>query len=255
MRTGVQVCAVCLQESDDPYLKRQWRFAWHTTCERHSTQLIERCPTCSSTISPIQLTAQDRTIEICHVCKSSLSNAENLQNLSNSSTLQNLLDNSLLHDTALKQLSNSPLDTQQCFGIVEFYISLIRRAIQAPTSRLAKSVEHHDVDIADIDVTRACLQFELLPVDLRDVLLKKASRLMTVPLVSLIESFNRFGVTQNTIRGVQKEPPNNLLVSLNSLPNHRFRRNRNPSDSKTPKSKAAVLKKWNRLKRKAGVKF
>ena len=55
---GQQVCTLCLAEDSTPYLRRHWRFAWHTGCRFHGVQLVDECPACKAPIEPHRLTAE-----------------------------------------------------------------------------------------------------------------------------------------------------------------------------------------------------
>lgn len=44
--TWLQLCPQCLDEDEAPYLRRDWRLATKLICQRHSRQLIDRCPAC-----------------------------------------------------------------------------------------------------------------------------------------------------------------------------------------------------------------
>ena len=57
---GQQVCTLCLAEDSTPYLRRHWRFAWHTGCRFHGVQLVDECPACKAPIEPHRLTAEDQ---------------------------------------------------------------------------------------------------------------------------------------------------------------------------------------------------
>ncbi len=41
---GSQFGPACLAEDAKPYLRMEWRLAWHTACEHHRAGLHDRCP-------------------------------------------------------------------------------------------------------------------------------------------------------------------------------------------------------------------
>lgn len=255
LRTGIQVCPMCLKEDKDPYLRRNWRFAWHTRCDKHKARLVDRCTNCSSTISPIQLRATDRNIAVCHSCKMPLHGGDVRSVSTSQNYLQKSLDGSLADRTSLLCDPSIELTTTQHFIVAEFYIALVRKFLRSPNSNIGKTLHHAGMYSAGIDPTRICTQLELLPADLRHTIMERTWTLMSVPLVTLFESFLKFGVTQNTIRGCMKNPPDVFLKLFEKLPQATpTKRPRNQS-SKLPRSKSVVLKKWHRLKRKAGIRF
>lgn len=45
-RFGVQFCPTCFRMDKEPYIRRAWRLAFYTECERHHTLLVDRCNAC-----------------------------------------------------------------------------------------------------------------------------------------------------------------------------------------------------------------
>jgi glyoxylate carboligase len=52
-----------------PYYRLQWRFAWHTGCEKHRCTLLDRCYACNSPVEPHRLFAEDQQISLCATCR------------------------------------------------------------------------------------------------------------------------------------------------------------------------------------------
>ena len=48
---GIQFCPQCLQEDDEPYFRRKWRFAFVTHCKKHRVMLLDRCTKCGASIN------------------------------------------------------------------------------------------------------------------------------------------------------------------------------------------------------------
>jgi hypothetical protein len=48
---GLQYCPRCLAEDCEPYFRRSWRLAFVTICDKHQTQLNDRCPQCGAAVN------------------------------------------------------------------------------------------------------------------------------------------------------------------------------------------------------------
>lgn len=71
-RGGLQYCPECLATDHEPYYRIQWRFAWHTGCERHGRGLLDRCWNCAAPLEPHRLQATDEHISTCATCRKDL---------------------------------------------------------------------------------------------------------------------------------------------------------------------------------------
>jgi len=65
---GLQFCAACLKDDEDPYFRRIWRLAFITTCTIHNKTLLDRCPICEEPMNFHRNQYQDKSITICHIC-------------------------------------------------------------------------------------------------------------------------------------------------------------------------------------------
>jgi hypothetical protein len=52
---GGSCCPLCLAEDDVPYFRLAWRFAFLTHCPSHGCLLIDRCPSCSNLLWPVNI--------------------------------------------------------------------------------------------------------------------------------------------------------------------------------------------------------
>lgn len=71
-RGGLQYCPECLLADHEPYYRIQWRFAWHTGCERHGRSLLDRCWNCGAPLEPHRLRSEDKQIATCATCRADL---------------------------------------------------------------------------------------------------------------------------------------------------------------------------------------
>lgn len=73
-RRGLVYCPLCLREDEDPFFRKSWRLAFNTICERHGTQMLDRCSVCGHGIAFFRRELGDRNkidggcIALCHHC-------------------------------------------------------------------------------------------------------------------------------------------------------------------------------------------
>ncbi|PPD54035.1 MAG: hypothetical protein CTY12_04015 [Methylotenera sp.] len=128
---GLQYCPQCLIEDNKPYYRQEWRFAWHTTCEKHLSNLLDRCSSCNSPIEPQRLEAKDRTLRICASCKSDLSQSISQEASKHALAFQMMADLVVLDGTGA--FHGQMLDTGKWFKLIDFFCSMIRRTNRSPS--------------------------------------------------------------------------------------------------------------------------
>lgn len=75
---GLQFCAKCLEQDEEPYFRRSWRLAFSVACDWHGCLLMDRCQKCGAPIRPHRLGVGERmfgrqqSLAQCPVCLSSL---------------------------------------------------------------------------------------------------------------------------------------------------------------------------------------
>lgn len=70
---GQQACPKCLA-SGAPYYRKSWRLSFLTGCHKHGIGLIDRCPNCGASISPLR-SLGEATFCLCHQCRTDLRDA------------------------------------------------------------------------------------------------------------------------------------------------------------------------------------
>lgn len=71
---GVQFCPLCLVEDERPFVRRSWRMAFYTECDKHHVLMQDRCPSCKEpwTYFRGELGDRDRVsaqgINVCSNC-------------------------------------------------------------------------------------------------------------------------------------------------------------------------------------------
>lgn len=79
---GLQYCPRCLRADKVPYFRKRWRVAFNLVCPTHRVRLLDRCPSCGSSVAfhrieqgrPDIKTAD--VLSLCHVCNFDLRHAK-----------------------------------------------------------------------------------------------------------------------------------------------------------------------------------
>ncbi len=125
-RSGLQYCPQCLSEDETPYFRVQWRFVWHTGCEKHGCSLVDRCWRCHAPLEPHRLGAQAPHVARCPSCEGNLSDAPKHDCLPDALAFQAAGDQVLLGGQGLQ--FGHLLSVDEWFETAEFFISLVRRS-------------------------------------------------------------------------------------------------------------------------------
>ena len=72
---GTQLCPACLSEDRPPYIRAQWRLAWHTACAVHECVLHDCCPECGSLVMAHRLQGDATHVAVCATCGTDLRTA------------------------------------------------------------------------------------------------------------------------------------------------------------------------------------
>lgn len=202
---GQQVCTLCLAEDSTPYLRRHWRFAWHTGCRFHGVQLVDECPACKAPIEPHRLTAEDQHLAQCSRCHEDFRKAVCTSPLPEALSFQVMADRVLEQNkVAFRQASITPADW---FSMVTFFIGVVRRASRRPASPLGDALLSLGVSVTNSQMPLSGLAFELLPVSERRALLAAVERLMSIGVEETFSALVAFKVKTSTLHDPRKSPP------------------------------------------------
>ncbi|WP_350338778.1 TniQ family protein [Halomonas sp. LC1] len=215
---GQQVCTLCLAEDSTPYLRRHWRFAWHTGCRFHGVQLVDECPACKAPIEPHRLTAEDQHLAQCSRCHNDFRKAVCTSPLPEAFSVQVMADRVLEQDkVTFRQASIAPADW---FSMVAFFIGVIRRASRRPVSPLADALLSLGISVTDCRMPVSGLAFELLAVSERSALLVALERLLSMGLEETFSVLVACNVKTSALHDPRRSPPVVLLPLLSRLSHH-----------------------------------
>lgn len=246
---GQQVCTLCLAEDSTPYLRRHWRFAWHTGCGFHGVQLIDECPVCKAPIEPHRLSAEDQHLAQCSRCHEDFRKAVCTSPLPEAFSFQVLADRVLQGERAT--FGNNSIALADWFSMASFLVGVMRRASRRPTSPLAEALLSLGVPIVNNRMPISGLAFELLPISERIALLTAVERFMDIGIEEAFSALVAFSVKKSALFDPRKSSPVALLPLLSRLSHHPHgpHRRRVQPDHR-PTSERAVRASWARLKRR-----
>lgn len=191
-RNGQSYCACCLEKT--PYLRNEWRFAWHFGCLKHYTLLETKCTHCGEPYQPHLLSGDKQQLNHCHNCGEYLSVAgEKLSELEAEALI--LLDS--IFKTNSGHCFQQQVNSQTYFAILRYFINLIRRAAMAkPSHAIVRFVEQLGISQTALCQTKTALTFEVLPVEERKHLIVNAVKILQVPRKKLIQAIKQSSITQ-----------------------------------------------------------
>ena len=185
-------CACCLEEA--PYLRNEWRLAWHFGCLKHHTLLETKCHHCGEPYQPHLLSEDKRQLNHCHNCGKRLS-------LAGEKLTEAEAEASILLDDVFKTDSGycfqQQVNAQMYFAILRYFINLIRRAAMVkPSHAIIRFIEQLGIVQTDLYQTKTALTFEVLPVEERKHLIVNAVKILQIPRERLIQAIKQSGITQ-----------------------------------------------------------
>ena len=227
---GQPFCPQCFVENT-PYLRREWRMAWATCCNRHTILLQDHCPVCGFLYSPSKLSGFEKTMAHCHHCG------------------HDMCTNATEHAVSLVQQTMST-DSADWLLLLRGFIACIRKAIPRPDSNIAGMLR--DLGLATLPApSQTAGSFEWLPIAERHALLQAACPLMNKTLAEVVQAAQNNNVSANTLYHATERHQIAFFEQVRAQLHERsYRRIRSATGRKQLLSEDAVLKKWARLERK-----
>lgn len=249
---GLQYCPACLAEDKIPYFRKQWRFAWHTACEKHQCALLDRCPACDAPIEPHRLFAEDRHVSVCASCKADLSldNAPTMQN--DALLFQSMADKVL--ESGIGEFQQQQVTPPEWFELVGFFFSMLKRANRLQSTAL-QSFLNHVTDIQPYTFSiEAGASIELLRTHERHQLLAHVYRLMVATRDALNNAAVQSDITRQGFCEKRQSTPKVLLSLYESLPDSsRQRASSVKRNSHAPRPRHEVMRMMAKLERKLAM--
>lgn len=230
---GLQYCPDCLRSDPVPYYRIFWRFAWHTVCEKHGCQLIDRCMHCGHPLEPHLLEASSDNIGNCSSCGNFLGDTSKTE-----SDISNLL--------RLQQRTNAVLSAgcgnvygecvvaHQWFKTLSFFMNLIRASMNERTACMGEFENSLHSDYDDFVTPDV---FENLQTSQRVMLLDRVGALLSLKFDALVQLLQSAAVSRQNL--VQCQVPSVRIIDklISLLPDRKQQRNKLNKENVKPKKK------------------
>ena len=250
---GSQLCPACLAEDAKPYLRIEWRLAWHTACEHHRTGLHDRCPECASALSPHRLGADAGHIARCATCGFDLREAALRPFAESALALQHRADAVAVsgHGACL----GTEASASAWLASASFLARLVRRAARTPTRALERLLETAGCAAPQIRGQGAGTSIEGLGVEERSAVLNAVERLMGLGAEGLRDAVQEAELTQQGWCEQGETVPEPLARAVPTLPESRVAGAKGPrrSRGRGPRARHEVRQMMKRLERSAGI--
>lgn len=249
---GMQYCPACLASDAIPYLRREWRFAWQTSCSAHQILLIDRCWSCDALVTPHRLVAEDEHLAVCAQCKADLRLAKRIAIRHEAKNFQENANAVLANSKA--DFDNQMLSVHQWFELARFCVGLIRYSARSETSCISVALHSLRIPIASNNPPIFSVQLELLSAVQREILFANVFHLMSSTREDFLCAFKSAGVSMNSLQAIAHDMPYALSEIAGRLANNGRDRRKRTGLSQKPKSKRTVKMMWARLLRKMGIR-
>lgn len=197
---GMQFCPRCLAADPVPYLRRSWRVAFNTVCDRHGNLLAERCPACGEAvaihrISMVRPDALDETsLAYCYSCEFDLRTTPALLPSAYEASSADLLHS--LRNTLLTMPSD-----QETWKLDQYQV--MHQICRIMTTRSARvrlrEFAADECGVADIELAGGYRYFEARNIEERHHIVQLAAWVMDNPTSRLTCAWQAGVVRYNTL--------------------------------------------------------
>ena len=245
---GLQFCPCCLIEDSRPYYRQQWRFAWHTTCEKHRCSLLDRCSSCNAPIEPHRLEANNRVLSVCASCKLDLSQSVSQVISKYALDFQMMADLVVLDGTG--EFQGQMLSVNEWFKLLDFFCSMIRRANRSPSVLMRDFLSRFSVGtLSNLPIVSGA-GVELLRTHERIALFEVIYPLVAASKSLFEASTFQSGMTRQAFCSQEKTLPSVFSELYNLLPDNSKKRGKSiKRDKSKPRPRHEVMRMMAKLQR------
>jgi hypothetical protein len=250
-RIGLQFCPLCFSSKSTKYFKLNSRFAWHTCCEEHKIQLVEKCFNCKSVIQPHRVEAMNGDISTCFNCLADISNTQIIGVNSQALKFQNECDKVLLKGRS--ELLNT--NTSEWFLMARLFSLLIIKYHSISKSKMWELLSSLGLSQLGSEKLATGLTIEMLSIEDRVLLFSELWKILSRGVDEITNQIRSFDIPISSFVDYVDPFPNFLLryYNLKKLPKKRKTSSTisvKTKKSHQPRSKRSVLRMYARLKRK-----
>jgi len=248
---GMQYCPLCFA-TGEPYLKRPWRFTWHTVCADHGVILVDRCWSCDALVSPHRLVAQSTDLAECFSCRADLRLAIPLQGNILAYDFQCRSDAVLVSSQGT--FNEQVWSVHHWFDLARFFAGLTRYALRNEKCGAFVALRELGLLATPDRMPVYGVPLELMSPIQRVSLFEQVSLLMSFGLVDLLRAFKSADMSANSLYAISAELPRAFQAVINELPRRDHQPHRKGVMLMKPRSKRTVNIMWARLLRKMGMR-
>lgn len=212
---ATQYCPRCLAEDEQPYFRLHWRLALATSCERHSTLLLEGCPKCGLPVWPVPSTIPSlyrdqkcQGLQFCPVCSFDISHATTM-----------VVTNQAHRLISLENIEPQVFITRDLkVPTVEFsatFWTLCQLFLKARPSRRIASQPTNEGRLAELLARHDVRSLEQLPVAARHALTSHAAEIFQSWPVDFIHFCESHGITSEHFSDARQDLPGWFLSQVN----------------------------------------
>ena len=243
---GYSICPQCLYEDSSPYLRIHWRLAWHTACSKHHCLLVDRCPLCSSSITPHLLSLNIKDIAHCSSCHHDLKTIVTEPCSQDALDLQKLVDAFVSKGTG--SFFGADLDSVGLFSYLSFLESFSRRAMRQNAISIRSVFDHLHINLPEIRDESKGLKFEKLSIEIRHTFFIGLMQFIRLSPDDLYDCLMHHGITRQSFVGDSKLVPPYILSVVQKLPDNKRTLTNTPRNSGwKPTPKYLVQRKFKQL--------
>jgi hypothetical protein len=248
-RAGLQCCPACLKADQTPYFRLRWRYAWHTCCEEHECNLIDRCATCNAPFEPHRLSTEFRQVAICATCRSDIREMEVFKASDDVLEFQKQMDDVL--QTSIGRFDQNLIPLPEWFKAIHFLTGLLRRSRRSRCRGLTRFPSLVGIEFGDDETEFEESAFEMLPLKTRQNLLGNTWKIFGMAAAQLTNALHASEMTRQMfcpggIRLPSVFKPVYEALRDNPLPDSRKRRKESTGN---PRSPYLVRKMMGKLRR------
>lgn len=246
---GIQYCPSCLAEDAKPYFRLQWRFAWHTSCEKHGSVLRDRCHVCNATVEYHRLQAEDGNVAVCATCKADLRNSSTNPCAADALAFQRAADDALRHGRSY--FHDQTITTHEWFELAGFFVSMLRRACRSGAGSVSDFLHRLEVQLPDGLLSVSGGGIETLRTDGRQKLLMFLGQIMVSERESFESALLASGLSLQGFSAEHGKLPMLLTKIATSLPDkHRSHPRKAARALSGPCPRHEVVRMMSRLQNK-----
>lgn len=241
---GLQCCPDCIGQSDPHYLI-QSRLAWHTSCQRHGVQLIDRCHSCFAPLQPALL-RPGGSLAHCHRCGRPLGSCQRVALSPHALAFQLFADDSRHGPVAFGQ---TKLSFSEWMLIARVMIGFLQAAARYLSAGALHFFQSMGVDVAALRPTSLGLPFEYLGPGERAGLLGSVWVIMLAGPEQFMDLAAAASLPASSLEIPAKGGPEVLIRMASVLTSHaRITPDRHPREHS--RNQLEVLQMWRRLQRR-----